>query len=50
LADNVKVQNAEMINGMLRVWLEAVIPEHKKPKKIHIGDGSETKSTQLLSE
>ncbi len=56
LADNVKVQNAEMINGMLRVWLEAVLPEHKKPKKIHIGDGSHIGdnphylSTQLLSE
>lgn len=52
LADNVKVQNAEMINGMLRVWLEAVLPEHKKPKKIHIGDGSGTnaQSAELLSE
>lgn len=52
LADNVKVQNAEMTDGMLRIWLEAVVPEHKKPKKIPIGDGSGIKSTksEFLSE
>lgn len=36
LGDNIEVQNAEMLNGMLRVFLEKVIPEHKKPKKIEV--------------
>lgn len=36
LADNVEVKNADLFNGMLKIWLEAVIPESKKPKKIEI--------------
>ena len=38
LADNVVVNNAKMVNGMLRIWLEHVIPESQKPKKIEIKD------------
>ena len=38
LADNVVVNNAQMVNGMLRIWLEHIIPESKKPKKITIKD------------
>ena len=36
LADNVVVNNAQMVNGLLKVWLEHIIPEDKKPKKIDI--------------
>ena len=36
LADNVVVNNAKMVNGMLKIWLEHIIPEDKKPKKIDI--------------
>jgi molecular chaperone IbpA len=39
IADTVEIKNAELFNGMLKVWLENVIPEHKKPKKIDIDDG-----------
>lgn len=38
LADTVEIKNAELINGMLKVWLENIIPDHKKPKKIDIED------------
>ena len=38
LEDQIQVRDAEMINGMLRIFLERVIPEHKKPKKIEIND------------
>jgi len=38
LADSVEIKNAEMINGILKIWLENLIPEHKKPKKIDIKD------------
>ena len=36
LADTVEVKNAEMINGILKIFLENVIPESKKPKKVDI--------------
>ena len=49
LADTVEVKNADLINGLLKIWLERFIPEDKKPKKIDIGASAETKS-QLLQE
>lgn len=36
LADSVEVRNAELVNGMLKIFLENVIPEEKKPKKVDI--------------
>jgi molecular chaperone IbpA len=38
LNDNVVVNNASMVNGILKIWLEHIIPESKKPKKIDITD------------
>jgi molecular chaperone IbpA len=38
LADNVEIRGASLINGILKIALEAIIPEHKKPKKIDIQD------------
>jgi molecular chaperone IbpA len=38
LADSVEIKDAEMINGILKVWLENIIPDSKKPKKIDIKD------------
>lgn len=46
LADTIEVKNADMINGMLRVWLENVIPESKKPKKIEITETEGVPSDQ----
>lgn len=39
VADTVEVKNAELLNGMLKIWLENIIPDSKKPKKITI-DGA----------
>lgn len=50
LADNVEVKNAEMLNGILKIWLEHIIPEDKKPKKIDIKDAGEKSNKQLLTE
>ena len=54
LADTVEIKNAELVNGMLKVWLENIIPDSKKPKKIDITDNaSETAKVdtkQLLTE
>lgn len=49
LADNVVVKNAEMLNGILKIWLEHIIPEDKKPRKIDIND-AEVSSKKLLTE
>jgi molecular chaperone IbpA len=38
LADTVEVKNADLINGMLKIWLERFIPESAKPKKIEINE------------
>ncbi len=38
LADNVEIRNAKLINGMLKIWLDHIIPEDKKPKKVQIDD------------
>lgn len=53
LADTVEVKNADLINGMLKIWLERFIPDEKKPKKINIGDtetAKESSTKQFLSE
>ena len=39
LADRVEIKNAELMNGILKVVLEAIIPEANKPKKIEINEG-----------
>jgi len=36
LADHVEVKNAELINGVLRIWLEHLLPPEKQSKKINI--------------
>lgn len=38
LADSVEIKNAEYVNGLLKVWLEKLVPETKKSKKIEIKD------------
>lgn len=51
LADTVEVKNADLINGMLKIWLERFIPEHAKPKKIEINEGStEADNTAKLAD
>ncbi len=36
LSDEIRVKNADLSDGMLRIKLEKIIPEHKKPKLISI--------------
>lgn len=51
LADSIEIKNADLINGMLKIWLERFIPEEKKPKKINIGEDTPESSTkQFLTE
>ena len=56
LDDQIEIRDAAMMNGMLKIFLERIIPEHKKPKKIEVKDANEDvvkskKATkQLLTE
>lgn len=50
LADTVEIKNADLFNGMLKIWLERFIPENKKPKKIDIGENTGVTDKQLLTE
>jgi len=49
LEDQIEIKDAEMLNGMLKVFLERIIPEHKKPKKIEIKADKKAEK-QLLTE
>jgi molecular chaperone IbpA len=50
IADTVEVRGAEFKDGILRVGLENVIPEHKKPRKIEISNELKEFKPQLLQE
>jgi len=50
LADNVEIQAAGLFNGILRIVLDSIVPEHKKPKKIPIADTETVSEPQLLTE
>jgi molecular chaperone IbpA len=36
LNDQVEVKDAELFNGMLKIALERMVPEEKKPKKVQV--------------
>lgn len=50
LNDQIEIKGADLINGMLKIALERIIPEHKKPKKIEVNDSNKrvTKKDLLL--
>jgi molecular chaperone IbpA len=45
--DHIEVKNAELFNGMLKIALERLVPEEKKPKKIAVKSKGEK---QFLNE
>lgn len=56
LDEQIEIKDAAMLNGMLKIALERIIPEHKKARKIDIQDEAETvtemaaSNPQLLTE
>lgn len=50
LDEHVEVNSADMVNGMLIINLERIVPEHKKPRKIQVNGAIETSKKQLLTE
>ena len=50
ISDTIEVRGAEFKDGILRIGLENIIPEHKKPRKIEIGESLKEFKPQLLQE
>ena len=50
IADTIEVKGAEFKDGILSIGLENIIPEHKNPRKIEIGEGLKSFKPQLLQE
>ncbi len=50
LIDTIEVRGAEFKDGILKIGLENVIPDHKKPRKIDIGNEIKFTEPQLLTE
>jgi molecular chaperone IbpA len=50
LSDTIVVNGADLVNGILAIELENVIPEEKKPRKIDIGKKSKSGKRTLLNE
>lgn len=50
VADTIEVKGAEFKDGILRIGLENIIPDHKKPRKIEIGSELKEFKPQLLQE
>lgn len=44
LDDKIEIKGAALVNGLLQIGLEKIIPDHKKPKKIEVSDDSSTVS------
>jgi molecular chaperone IbpA len=49
LNDQIEIKSADLVNGMLKVFLERIIPEHKKAKKIEIKESKKSSSKLLES-
>lgn len=47
LNDEVEVKDAEIFNGMLKIALERLIPEHKQPKKIAVKESKKAQKEFL---
>ena len=50
LTETIEVRGAEFKDGILRIGLENIIPDHKKPRKIEIGTNLQMATPELLQE
>lgn len=44
LDDKIEIKNAALVNGLLQIALERIIPDHKKPRKIEVSEEPSTVS------
>lgn len=49
LEDNVRVEDAELVNGLLKIYLERLVPEAQKAKKVNIRQPG-TSEKKILNE
>ena len=47
LSDDIVVKGADLVNGMLTIDLERIVPEEKKSRLIEIGQADESKIKKL---
>ena len=50
LDDQIEIKDAALFNGMLKIALDRIIPEHKKPRKIEVKEPQEKRERQFLVE
>ena len=50
LSESIEVRGAQFKDGILKIALENIIPEHKKPRKIELSKELNFTKKQLLSE
>ena len=50
ISPDVVIKNVALENGLLKVLLERIVPEHKKPKKLTIGDKLEIESRTVTDD
>lgn len=48
VADTVEVRGADLLNGILRIYLENIVPKSKKSRKIEIGAPSASAKQTLM--
>jgi molecular chaperone IbpA len=48
LAENVEVRGARLVNGLLHIDLERIVPEEKKPRRIAINAGEQQPQAKVL--
>ena len=47
LSDDMIIKEADLVNGMLTIQLERIIPEEKKPRMIQIGQSTKSKIKKI---
>jgi len=50
LDEQIEIKDAALFNGMLKIALDRIIPEHKKPRKIEVKEPKEKNERQFLVE
>ena len=50
ISDSLEIRGADLLNGVLKIILEYIVPDHKKPKKVPIGGAEETTKEFLQEE
>ncbi len=50
LDEQIEIKDAALFNGMLKIALDRIVPEHKKPRKIEVKEPQEKSKRQFLAE